>query len=64
MVKFTGKSVDPTSSTDFTHLIAPHVTVVQTEYEAKYSRNIRTHKMTLRYTYFRDFEKSSFYDDC
>ena len=39
---FLKKTVDPTSATDFKHLLAPHVTVVQTEYEAKYSRNMRT----------------------
>ena len=53
------KIVDPTSSTNFTHLPVTHATVVQIECEAKDSRNKRNHKLILRYTYFRDFAKSS-----
>ena len=53
------KIVDPTSSTNFTHLPVTHATVVQIECEAKDSRNKRTHKLILRYTYFRDVAKSS-----
>ena len=57
--EFQSKIVDPTSSTNFTHLLVTHATVVQIECEAKNSRNKGTHKMILRYTYFRDFAKSS-----
>ena len=57
--EFQSKIVDPTSSTNFTHLLVTHATVVQIEYEAKNSRNKGTHKMIFRYTYFRDFAKSS-----
>ena len=57
--EFQYKIVDPTSSTNFTHLLVTHATVVQIEYEAKNSRNKGTHKMIFRYTYFRDFAKSS-----
>ena len=60
--QFQLKIVDPTSSTNFTLLSVPHVTVVQTEWEAKTSVNKRTHKLIPRYTFFRDFMKSSFYD--
>ena len=59
--RFLWKIVDPTLSTNFI-LGVNHATVEQTEYEAKNSR-IRPHKLILRYTYFRDFAKSSFYDD-
>ena len=60
--QFQLKIVDPTSYTNFTHLPVTHATVVQTEWEAKNSINKRTHKLTPRYTFFRDFMKSSFYD--
>ena len=54
--------VDPSSFTNFIHLPVTHVTVVQTEWEAKNSINKRTYKLIPRYTFFRDFMKSSFYD--
>ena len=57
--EFQSKIVDPTSSTNFTHLLVTHATVVQIECEAKNLRNKGTHKMILRYTHFRDFSKSS-----
>ena len=57
--EFQSKIVYPTSSTNFTHLLVTHATVVQIECEAKNLRNKGTHKMILRYTYFRDFAKSS-----
>ena len=57
--EFQSKIVDPTSSTNFTHLLVTDATVVQIECEAKNSMNTGTHKMILRYTYFRDFAKSS-----
>ena len=38
---FLCKTVDPTSSTNFTYLVVPHATVVQTEYEAIILRVIR-----------------------
>ena len=61
---FLWKTVDSTLSTNFvTHLGVNHATVEQIQYEAKNSRINRTHKLILRYTYFRDFAKSSFYDD-
>ena len=61
---FLWKTVDSTLSTNFiTHLSVNHATVEQTQYEAKNSRINRTHKLILRHTYFRDFAKSSFYDD-
>ena len=41
--QFQLKIVDPTSSTNFTQLLVPHATVVQTEWEAKNSINKRTH---------------------
>ena len=54
--------VDHTSSTNFTHLLVTHPTVVQTKWKAKKkSVNKRTHKLIPRYTYFRDFVKPSFY---
>ena len=59
--EFQLKIADPTSSTNFTHLLVPHATVVQTECEAKNSRNKRTHKLILTYTYFRDFAESTFF---
>ena len=59
--EFQLKTVDPTSSTNFfTHLVVPPATVVQTEYETKNSRKKEIHKLILRYTYLRDFAKSSF----
>ena len=59
--QFQLKTVDPTSSTNsFTHLVVPPATVVQTEYETKNSRKKEIHKLILRYTYLRDFAKSSF----
>ena len=62
--KFLLKTVDPTSSTNFnSHLVATRGTVVQTECEAKILRNKRTHKFIRRSTLFRDFAKSSFYDN-
>ena len=61
---FLWKTVDSTLSTNFvTHVGVNHATVEQTQYEAKNSRINRIHKLILRYTYFRDFAKSSFYDD-
>ena len=55
------KFVDPTLSTNFiTHQGVAHATVVQTECEAKNSRNKRAHKLILGYTYLRDFAKSCF----
>ena len=58
------KTVDPTSSTNFnSQLFVALGTVVQTECEAKISRNKRTHKFIRRSTLFRDFAKSSFYDN-
>ena len=56
--RFLWKTVDPTSSTNFFHLLVPHVTVEQSECEAKNSTNKRTYKLILRYTYFRDLAKS------
>ena len=41
--QFQLKIVDPTSSTNFTLLLVPHATVVQTEWEARNSINKRTH---------------------
>ena len=62
--KFLLKTVDPTLSTNFIrHLGANYVTVVRTECKAKNSRNKRTNKLILRYTYLRDFVCSSFYDN-
>ena len=62
--RFQLKIVDPTSSINLTtHRVVTSATVVQTECEAKNSRNKRTHKLILRNTYFRDFAKSSFYDN-
>ena len=59
--EFQLKTVDPTSSTNFfNHLVVPSATVVQTEYETKNSRKKEIHKLILRYTYLRDFAKSSF----
>ena len=60
---FLSKTVDPTSSTNFFHLIVPHAIVEQSECEANTSTNKRTYELILRYTYFRDFAKSSFYDN-
>ena len=58
------KTVDPTSSTNFnSKLIVTRGTVVQTECEAKILRNKRTHKFIRRSALFRDFAKSSFYDN-
>ena len=57
--EFQSKIVYPTSSTNFTHLLVTHATVVRIECKAKNSRNTRTHKIILRYTHFRDFSKSS-----
>ena len=59
--RFLWKTVYPTLSTNFI-LGVNHATVEQTEYEAKNSR-IRPHKLIPSYTYFRDFAKTSFYDD-
>ena len=62
--KFLLKTVDPTSSTNFnSQMFVTRGTVVQTEYEAKILRNKRTHKFIRRSTLFRDFAKSSFYDN-
>ena len=62
--KFLLKTVDPTSSTNFNgHVLATLGTVVQTECEAKILRNKRTHKFIRRSRLFRDFAKSSFYDN-
>ena len=62
--KFLLKTVDPTSSTNFkSHLFVARGTVVQTECEAKILRNKRTHKFIRRSTLFRDFAKSSFYEN-
>ena len=60
--QFQFKIVDPSSYTNFIHLPVTHVTVVQTEWEAKNSINKRTYKLIPRCTFFRDFMKSSFYD--
>ena len=48
--EFQSKIVDPTSSTNFTHPLVTHATVVQIKCEAKNLRND---------PYFRDFAKSS-----
>ena len=62
--KFLLKTVDPTSSTNFnSQMFVARGTVVQTEYEAKILINKRTHKFIRRSTLFRDFAKSSFYDN-
>ena len=62
--KFLLKTVDPTSSTNFkSQLLVTRGTVVQTECEAKILRNKRTHKFIRRSTLFRNFAKSSFYDN-
>ena len=62
--KFLLKTVDPTSSTNFNReIIVTRGTVVQTECEAKILRNERTDKFIRRPTLFRDFAKSSFYDN-
>ena len=42
--QFQLKIVDPTSSTNFTQLLVPHATVVQTKCEAKNSRNLIAHE--------------------
>ena len=60
---FLQKTVDLTSSTNFTHLFVPTATVVQTKSEAKNSTNTRTHKLILRYTYVRNFANSSLHDN-
>ena len=60
---FLWKTVDPTSSTNFFHLLVPHAIVEQSECEAKTPTNKTTYELILRYTYFRDFAKSSFYDN-
>ena len=58
------KTVDTTSSTNFnSQLIVTRGTVEQTECEAKILRNKRTHKFIRRSRLFRDFAKSSFYDN-
>ena len=62
--QFLLKTVDPTSSTNFnSQVLVTLGTVVQTECEAKILRNKRTHKFIRRSTLFRDFAKSSFYDN-
>ena len=62
--KFLLKTVDPTSSINFNRqLFVTLGTVVQTECEATILRNKRTHKFIRRSTLFRDFAKSSFYDN-
>ena len=56
--------MDPTSSTNFnSHLFVTRGTVEQTECKAKILRNKRTHKFIRRSRLFRDFAKSSFYDN-
>ena len=60
---FLWKTEDPTSSTNFFHLFVPHAILEQSECEAKTSTNKRTYELILRYTYFWDFAKSSFYDN-
>ena len=58
------KTVDPTLSTNFiTHLVVTHATVVRIECEVKNSRNMRTHKLILRNTYFSDFAEFFLHDD-
>ena len=58
------KTVDPTSSMNLnSHILVTLGTVVQTECEATILRNKRTHKFIRRSTLFRDFAKSSFYDN-
>ena len=59
--EFQLKIADPTSSINFTQLFVPHATVVQTECEAKTSRNKRTYKLILTYMYFRDFAEPTFF---
>ena len=62
--RFLLKTVDPTSYTNLiTHRFVTSATVVQTEWVAKISRNKRTHRFFLGITYFRDFAKSSFYNN-
>lgn len=63
--RFLWKTVDHTISTNFSGLKAViRVTVAKTECKAKkILRNRRTHKLILRYRYFRGFAKSSLYDN-